>query len=149
MNLAPRIFRDATQATLDGAERRLQREAIDTERLRRNTRDRDTDALHEAEDENVRLQRENRALKQRLADQQTSAAAAIRTLANQSDSFRRTMMYLRATWAPQLPDDAPFKASLAPLVDQQREAATADAAWQREIDTYIDAVLQTGGPSGS
>jgi hypothetical protein len=148
MNLAPRIYRDATQATLDGTERRLQREAIDAERLHRNTRDRDIDALHEAEDDNVRLQRENRALKQRLADQQTRAAFAIRTLANRSDSFRRTMVYLRTVWSPYLPDSEPFKASLEPLVERQKEAVEADTNWRSEIDVYIAAVLKLDGVAG-
>ena len=142
MNLAPRIYVDATQAVVDGTHQRVQRESIETERRHRNASALDAEALHEAEDEIVRLHRENRALKEQLTEQTASAASTLRTLLDRSEAFSRTMTYLRKTWAPHLPDNEPYKGTLLPLVNQNMDAVAADANWQRERESCIESVLK-------
>lgn len=138
MNLAPRIYVDATQAVVDGTHQRVQRESIETERRHRNASALDADALHEAEDEIVRLHRENRALK----EQNASAVSAIRTLLDRSEAFSRTMAHLRQAWSPHLPENEPYKGTLLPLVNKNEEAVAGDPNWQRERETYIETVLK-------
>lgn len=138
MNLAPRIYVDATQAVVDGTHQRIQRETIETERRHRSASALDAEALHEAEDEIVRLHRENRALK----EQNASAVSAIRSLLDRSEAFSRTMTYLRQAWSPHLPENEPYKGALLPLVTKNEEAVAGDLNWQRERETYIETVLK-------
>ena len=142
MNLAPRIYVDATQAVVDGTHQRIQRDTIETERRHRNASQLDAEALHEAEDDIVRLHRENRALRKRLAEQAASAASTLRTLLDRSEAFSRSMTYLRQTWARHLPDNEPYKKNLLPLVNQNMEVDAADDNWQRERETCIETVLK-------
>jgi hypothetical protein len=142
MNLVPRIYVDATQAVVDGTHQRVQRESIETERRHRNASALDAEALHEAEDEIVRLHRENRALRERLAEQTASAASTLRTLLDRSEAFSRTMTYLRQTWAQHLPDNEPYKQGILPLVNANKEAVAADSEWQREREACIETVLK-------
>lgn len=138
MNLAPRIYVDATQAVVDGTHQRVQRESIDTERRHRNASALDAEALHEAEDEIVRLHRENRVLK----EQNASAVSAIRTLLDRSEAFSRTMAYLRQAWSPHLPENEPYKGALLPLVNKNEESVATDPNWQRDRETYIESILK-------
>ena len=138
MNLAPRIYVDATQAVVDGTHQRVQRESIETGRLHRNANALDAEALHEAEDEIVRLHRENRALNEKIGN----AVAVIRTLLDRSEAFSRTMTYLRQTWARHLPENEPYKQGILPLVNENKVAVANDPKWQLDRETYIETVLK-------
>lgn len=144
MSVAQRISHDTERMTWNSNRERIQREGLTRDRNARDQDVRDRNVLHEVDEinrqlhqKNGQLQRENEELRQQLADQETQAVAALRQVADRSETWRRTMEHFRKAWGPLLPQVASDESSVCDVSDVKSQEVERDPNWQQQRDAFI------------
>ena len=145
MSVARRLIALALQTTWNSERERLDREQIDRDRRSRSQDLRDRNVLHEVDEANrrlhqtiARLERDNAALRGRLAELEGQAVAALRQVADRSEAWRRTAETLSAASSPSPDAGNRFdERALCDQVEASSQDIDIDQAWRDRRDAFI------------
>lgn len=125
MSRSQRIIESVTHGIYNDAMRQTGATSLmSTERNHQRTRNLATEQYEEALDETVELTRKNRELQAQLED----CEDIINFWANNNETFRRTLHYLKDNWQPK--DGA--EASIKKVVGDKRQEVKQDQNWPEE-----------------